>query len=79
MPHFDMLDICEAYAKYASDYNVGGYATGRKEAYRGETNSDINVRLTRIHFHPRGSIFYDENLTKNGQEIYDALVARRGY
>lgn len=86
MPTFDRFDICEAYALYADHYNVGGYATGRKyeSPELAERTGDIWTRLSRIGFRP-APCFPDRaalpplGLTENGQAIYDALVARKGF
>lgn len=73
MPEFDRFDICEAYYLFHMDYHVSGYATGRRESYHGQTNSDIAVRLSRINFTPAPSLAHD-TLTDNGRDIYNALA-----
>jgi len=76
MPTFDRFDICEAYSVAAADYNIGGYTTGRRERYRGETDSDIAVRLSRMRFRAPMLDGRFENLSENGQEIYHRLADR---
>lgn len=76
MPYFDRFDICDAYAQFASDYNVSGYTTGRRERFHGETNSDIFVRLHRMNYTP--GHFYPgyADLSSNAKDIYEALALR---
>jgi hypothetical protein len=76
--YFDRFDICQAYATFAYGYHVGGYATGRRESFIGETNSDINVRLHRMHYRESPMFGYRRrDLTDNGRRIYDRLVRNR--
>lgn len=66
--YFDRFDICEAYYMFASLYHGGQWS----EEYR------IFGRLHKIKFRERPSISV-ETLTENGREIFDALVARKGF
>ena len=70
MPRFDRFDVCEAWACFATLYHGGQWTT----EYR------ILGRLEKIKFRP-GAGHNDDptRLTENGREIFDALVARKGF
>lgn len=66
--HFDRFDVCEAYYMFATLYHGGQWS----EEYR------IFGRLNRIKFRPRPNLSV-ETLDDNAREIFDALVARKGF
>ena len=61
---FDRFDICEAYYVFAMLWHKGQWS---KEY-------EIFGRLNRIGFKPSPMLSGSENLTENGQEIYNRLV-----
>ena len=64
--YFDRFDICEAYYLFFTNYHDG-------------QGSDFYYRLSRMleYFKPSPLLRY-ENLSENGQVIYDNLVDSRG-
>lgn len=65
--HFDRFDICAAYNLYAIHYGWDRYTHG------------IIARLVALQYEPGRTDQYYDSLSENAQEIYDALVARRGH
>lgn len=74
MAHFDRWDIIDAYAAYHYNYSVAGYATGRREAWIGQTHSDIMIRLRGHGYNARNLPRRPQDLSKNGKAIYKRLV-----
>lgn len=70
---FDRCDIAEAHYCVEVDYNVSGWLQERPSNRR--RMEATHVQLHRMGFRPRPDLKY-ETLTENGQEIYDALVAK---
>ena len=75
MPTFDRFDICEAHCVLEWDYNIGGWLQERPSNQR--RRESTGCQLLRMKFKPSHNLSYD-TLTKNGQEIYNELVARYG-
>lgn len=71
-PEFDRFDICAAYARLESDYNVGGILRERQSNIR--RRESIGVQLARIHYRPEAG----SSMNRNAWAIYRAAVARMG-
>lgn len=74
-PHFDRLDVCEAYLLLEEDYNLGGWLRERPSNRR--RMESCGVQLARIGFRP-SPLLCTATLTENGRAIYDAAVERLG-
>lgn len=78
MPHFNRLDICEAYLVMESDYNLGGWLRERPSNQR--RKESCGVQLHRMGFRPRPSLDGSyRNLSTNGKVIYRMLERRYGF
>ena len=63
---FDRFDICEAWWVYAAEWHEGKHSA----IYA------VFGQLARIGFKPSPMLDGYEDLTENGQDIYDELVER---
>jgi hypothetical protein len=70
MPTFDRFDICGAYLAVENDWNEGGILKERGRDY------SIGVQLDRMDFKAGAAWNGFESLSRNGQEIYNALCER---
>ena len=66
---FDRFDICEAYYVFAMLWHDGMF---------GAIYSKF-AQFERIRFRPSPMLCGPENLTDNGREIYEQLLARHGF
>jgi hypothetical protein len=74
-PTFDRFDIAEAWSVLEPHYNVGGWLRERPSNRR--RRESCGVQLHRMGFRARPSLDgMFRNLTRNGQAIYLAAVAR---
>jgi hypothetical protein len=76
VPYFDIFDICEAHYILECDYNVGGWLHERPSNRRRMESTD--VQLHRMGFKPSPMLGSYDDLSENGQAIYDELVERYG-
>jgi hypothetical protein len=66
--YFDRNDICEAYYLYAVENSDG----------QGSLEYAVLSKLDDMGFEPRRGLRNPEDLTENGEEIYNDLVSRGG-
>lgn len=76
--YFNRFDICEAYATFEKDFNVGGWLPERP-GNRRRRREATHVQLHRMQFRvsPLGGEF--RHLTRNGRVIYLQLRRRYGF
>lgn len=73
LPYFDRFDICAAYARIESDYNVGGIL--RERASNQRRSQSTAVQLSRMQYRP-GAL---GSLSGNAWAIYRTLQRRYGF
>lgn len=71
-PTFDRLDVCAAYARLESDYNVGGMLRERASNQRRRESCAVQLHRMRYRGAPSG------DMTSNAWAIYRAAVQRMG-
>ena len=71
---FDRFDICEAYLILEHDYHVGGWLRERPSNQR--RRESCGVQLRRMQFRPSPLLGSYDDLTENGQAIYDNAETR---
>jgi len=75
--YFDKWDIIEAYALIEYHYNVGGIVWERKSNTRRNMSTGYQLYRMGVKFSPLFNGY--EDLSENGQEIYDNLVELYGF
>lgn len=73
MAYFGRFDIAEAHCVLEWDYNMSGILQERPSNIR--RNMSTGFQLSRMGFKPSPSLSY-ENLTENGQDIYNEFVEK---
>lgn len=76
--YFDKMDICEAHALIEYHYNVGGIVRERPSNRRRNMSTGYQLHRMGVRFSPLFDYRY-EDLSENGQEIYDQLVELYGF
>jgi hypothetical protein len=71
-PYWERFDICAAYAKIESDYNIGGWI--RERASNQRRAESTGVQLSRMKYRPGSN-----PMTDNAWAIYRALQLRYGF
>lgn len=74
--YFDRFDICEAYLLFEWHWHIGGVLQERKSNKR--RNMSTGVQLHRMQFRQSPLFNGYDDLTENGQAIYQNLLTRYG-